>query len=108
MRSNIEWRTWGKTDPLWGVAACEGKRRNGASPWTDPEFYELGAGDWKDYSRHWEQYGVDRRSCVEIGCGAGRMTQQLAGFFGSVHAFDVSPEMVEYARSHSAPGVEFH
>lgn len=36
--------------------------------------------------------------CVlEIGCGAGRMTKPLAGFFGEVHAVDISEEMIRIA-----------
>jgi SAM-dependent methyltransferase len=35
---------------------------------------------------------------LEIGCGAGRITRALAGFFGHVCAVDISGEMVERAR----------
>jgi ubiquinone/menaquinone biosynthesis C-methylase UbiE len=54
--------------------------------------------------------GADPRggTCVEIGCGPGRMTGALAGRFDRVLAVDVSPAMVERARA-AAPGqnVEF-
>lgn len=44
--------------------------------------------------------GADPRggTCVEIGCGSGRMTPGLARRFDRVLALDVSPEMVEQAR----------
>jgi ubiquinone/menaquinone biosynthesis C-methylase UbiE len=35
---------------------------------------------------------------IEIGCGAGRLTQALSNLFGEVHAVDVSGEMIETAR----------
>lgn len=35
---------------------------------------------------------------LEIGCGAGRITQALAQVFGEVHGVDVSGEMVKLAR----------
>jgi len=35
------------------------------------EFYQLGESDWKDFSRHWEMYGVNRRAAWKLGCGAG-------------------------------------
>lgn len=35
---------------------------------------------------------------LEIGCGAARLTQALAGIFGEVHAVDVSGEMVALAQ----------
>lgn len=109
LASNTEWRVWGRVDPLWGVAAKEGRRREDASPWTDIDFYELGAADWEVYRRHWEQYGMDPEACLEIGCGAGRMTRQLAACFRRVHGVDVSEEMVAYARERLGAGnVDFH
>ena len=45
--------------------------------------------------------GADPRggTCVEVGCGSGRMTGALAGRFDRVIALDVSPAMVERARA---------
>jgi ubiquinone/menaquinone biosynthesis C-methylase UbiE len=36
---------------------------------------------------------------IEIGCGAGRLTQALSNVFGEVHAVDVSGEMVAQAKA---------
>lgn len=98
MSANVEWRRWGEIDPLYGVCSWPGRRRTDSNPWTDEEFYILGAADWQDYLRQWEQYGVSRESCLEIGCGAGRMTRAMADYFQVVHAIDISPEMIAYAR----------
>ena len=47
-------------------------------------------------------------TCVEIGCGAGRMTAVLAERYERVVAVDVSPAMLERARAAvTAPNVEF-
>ena len=109
MRSNAEWVFWGKTDPLWGVASHRGWERTGANPWTDAEFYQTGEAEWAVFRRRWERFGFDRESCLEIGCGAGRMTRALATTFGRVHGVDVSPGMIEYARTHlTEPNVEVH
>lgn len=54
--------------------------------------------------------GADPRGgvCVEVGCGPGRMTGELAGRFDRVVALDVSPAMVERARGAvDAQNVEF-
>jgi len=96
--SNTEWKQWGKDDPLWGVASWSNKQRGGPSPWTAEAFYALGESDWEDFLRQWEQYGIDRRSCLEIGCGAGRITKHLATFFDRVCAVDVSEHMIDFAR----------
>ncbi len=54
--------------------------------------------------------GADPRggTCVEVGCGFGRMTEALAERFDRVLALDVSPAMLEAARAAvTAPNVEF-
>lgn len=107
--SNKEWKKWGETDPLFGVAAWQGKNKKGENPWTDDEFYKLGESDWKDFRRHWEMYGVNKESCLEIGCGTGRITAQLATYFNEVHALDISEDMIEYAKKYiNIPSVVFH
>ena len=53
--------------------------------------------------------GADPRggTCVEVGCGPGRMTGALAERFDRVVALDVSPAMLEQARANvSAANVE--
>src|SRR5689334_21827034 len=57
-----------------------------------------------------ERLGADPRSgtCIEVGCGPGRMTATLAERFDRVIAVDVSPAMIERARAAvSEPNVEF-
>jgi len=98
LKSNIEWKKWGKEDPLWAVSTEPDKQKNGACPWTENEFYAQGESDWRDFVHHWRQYGLNEESCLEIGCGAGRITKQLATTFDQVHAVDVSEEMVICAR----------
>ncbi len=48
-----------------------------------------------------ERLGADPRAgtCVEVGCGPGRMTGALAERFDRVLALDVSPAMLERARA---------
>ena len=99
MKSNTEWQKWGERDPLFAVSAWPGKQRGEPAAWTDEEFYELGRSDWEDFYTHWQQYGVDRRHCIEIGCGAGRITKQLAVCFQHVTALDVSEHQLAYAKT---------
>lgn len=106
LRSNIEWRLWGVVDPLYGVASLPGKARRDAQPWTMDEFLKTGELSWNIFRPRWEHYGVMRHSCVEIGCGAGRFTKQLAGFFSEVIGVDVSEQMLEIAKA-NVPEAKF-
>ena len=99
MRSNAEWRYWGKADPLWAVAAWAGKDRAGPEPWQPDEFLRLGQSDFRDILHHWRHFGLTPGTCVEIGCGAGRMTGPLSLAFGRVVALDVSLGQLERARA---------
>jgi SAM-dependent methyltransferase len=107
LKSNIEWKQWGKEDPLLGVAAWKDKEKGGASPWTDADFYALGESDWRDFYAHWQHYGVNTSNCLEIGCGAGRITKQLSNSFEHVYAVDVSEDMIRYAQRAVKKNVEF-
>ena len=107
--SNMEWKKWGEIDPLFGVATHEGREKGGRSPWTDEEFYALGKLHWDQFFAHWTKYRLDNDCCVEIGCGAGRLTRHLAKSFRTVHALDVSEGMLAYARARIAEShVAFH
>lgn len=79
--SNQEWIAWGRLDPLYAVASLDERAQSGSLPWTEEQFYKLGASDWELFRSEWEQYGVRYGTCVEIGCGAGRLTTHIARFF---------------------------
>lgn len=109
LKTNAEWIEWGRRDPLFGVASWKGHEAQGDKPWTDAEFYALGDSDWRDFEAHWKRYGYAAGTFAEIGCGAGRITRQLARTFARGHALDVSEDMMRYASSHiDARNVEWH
>ncbi len=106
--SNQEWQAWGEKDPLFGVIPQPGRERDGATPWTDAEFYQIGRSDWEEFMQRWQRYGIERESCVEIGCGAGRLTRHIAEDFTEVHALDVAKGMIDYARQHVGSNVHLY
>jgi ubiquinone/menaquinone biosynthesis C-methylase UbiE len=106
--SNKEWQAWGERDPLFGVIPQPGRERDGETPWTDADFYETGRSDWEAFLARWNRYGLERDTCVEIGCGAGRLTRHIATGFRSVHGMDVAHGMINYARNHMPANVELH
>jgi 2-polyprenyl-3-methyl-5-hydroxy-6-metoxy-1,4-benzoquinol methylase len=108
MKSNQELKQWGKVDPLFAVASWKNRGKDGSNPWTEDEFYALGKSDWEDFLAQWRQYGCDPKHCIEIGCGAGRLTRCIAETFDQVTALDVSEEQINYARSRiNHPNVSF-
>lgn len=98
LQSNKEWEKWGVQDPLYAVASWKEKDKSGLNPWTNEDFFALGEKDWRDFEDRWIKYGLNKKDCLEIGCGAGRITKQLVGYFDKVYAIDVSKDMIEYAK----------
>ena len=107
--SDKDWKAWGKRDPLWAVATWPGKEAGGKDPWTDEAFYAAGAAEWQAISKQWTRYGRQPEACVEIGCGAGRLTRRIAADFQRVEACDISEAMLDYARARiQQPSIRFH
>ena len=99
MRSTAEWRFWGRYDPMWAVATWEGRQRDGLRPWTIDDFRAAGQSDCADIMRQWDQYGrINGGTCIEIGCGSGRLTSALVDRFDRVLAIDVSVDQIELAK----------
>ena len=44
---------------------------------------------------------------LDFGCGVGRLTRALAAHFDRVTGVDISPAMIEHAREHPSPGLEY-
>ena len=104
--ATAEWRAIAQgPDVLYHV--CSWPEKKGS--WTEDEFYASGRSDWADFLSHWRHYEADvGGTCLEIGCGAGRLTHVLAEHFDAVESLDVSEHMIERARSHSPANVRFH
>ena len=105
-RATREWRAIARgPNVLFHVSSWPDKR----GTWTEDEFYAAGGSDWEDFRSHWRHYWPELGgTCVEIGCGAGRLTAALEGDFQRVIALDVSRDMIERARPHATSSVEFH
>lgn len=104
--STREWRAIARgPDVLFHI--CSRPEKRGA--WTPEEFYASGRSDWEDFVAHWRHVWPELGgTCVEIGCGAGRLTHVLAETFERVVAVDVSDDMIARAREASPQNAEFH
>lgn len=100
----------------WDRRAQENARyyvATGRSSWTDEEFFAAGEQELKghilnDLGNICQGMAPKSMKVLEIGCGAGRVTRALAGFFGEVFAVDISRNMVRQARRSVAPFPNAH
>lgn len=91
----------------WNRRARENARyyvATGREEWSEEEFYNSGEATLReeilsDLGNVCQGRDPKDMTVLEIGCGAGRVTRALAGFFGKVYAVDISSEMVRRARS---------
>ena len=103
-RIHQEWEYLGETDPYWSVV-------------TQPQYHLDGFAEHKDQFYNSGKYSCDiflaalRRNsinhnlmetCLEVGCGVGRVTNYLARNFAKVIATDISAHHLEYAKKHLA------
>jgi len=88
------------------VVTWRGREKGGPHPLSAEELLESGRQDCREIIRHWDDYGrVPTGTCIEIGCGPGRMTSALLDYFDRVFAVDVSPDQLEMARRLLGPAV---
>lgn len=105
--STQEWRAIAKgPNVLYHIFSTPSQRENG---WDEEEFYDAGKEHWKTFLSHWQHYDPTLGGrCVEIGCGAGRLTAALESFFDHVDALDVSEDMITLARAATGDRASFH
>jgi SAM-dependent methyltransferase len=91
----------------WDQRARENARyyvATGNERWSEEEFYRSGVAEMEqqilnDLKNVCQGKDPKDMKVLEIGCGAGRITRALAGFFGQVYAVDISREMARLARN---------
>lgn len=103
--SNTSWKNAAQEDAFHAVASEKGRRKGGPKAWDNESFLAKGR-EYVELTRPgWE--GATG-PVLEVGCGAGRVTTALASVFPKIVAVDVSPAMLERARTLcTAPNVEF-
>jgi SAM-dependent methyltransferase len=101
------WDALAKADPYFAVLTNADKQGN---RWAIDEFFSTGLAEVeRDMARVRAcEPAMKWGRAFDFGCGAGRLTQALAGHFTRATGVDISREMVALAREHcSNPQVEF-
>ena len=97
-RLSRDWTTLGLDDPLWAV--CVDRDRRGGR-WDLAEFMASGQAEIATAVSRLDQLGIctTRFAALDFGCGVGRLTAALGGYFDSVTGVDISESMLARARS---------
>src|SRR2546423_1589846 len=95
------WNELGADDPLWAILSDPAKR---GGLWNDAEFFGLGESEIAAIEQYCGALARphERRLAVDFGCGVGRLTRALASRYAQVIGIDISPNMLEQARSLNA------
>jgi SAM-dependent methyltransferase len=97
------WNRMAREDPFWAILTDPAKRHGG---WDAGQFFSTGRDEIASAMEYAEGLGLpaERGHALDFGCGAGRLTQALAGYFDRVTGVDISPAMIELARRYNRAG----
>jgi len=98
-----QWEQLGRTDPLWAILTDPEKRNGG---WDEAAFFATGQNEIAELMARAVALGLPacRRTALDFGCGVGRATQALAGYFDEVTGVDIATAMLERARRYNRYG----
>ena len=93
-----DWEDLSRLDPYWAILSDSSKQHGG---WTSEEVLATGEYEVERLMARAERLGhpAERREALDFGCGAGRLTRALSGYFEECVGLDISEQMVETARS---------
>jgi SAM-dependent methyltransferase len=100
-----DWEELATLDPLFAILSDPQKR---SGKWQLEEFFRTGAEEIARLMEHCQTLRLPRRQqrAIDFGCGVGRLTRALSGYFSESHGVDISNSMVETARRLN-PGCQF-
>jgi SAM-dependent methyltransferase len=99
-RVQRDWDCYASTDPFWAILT-DPNRKNGG--WDEDTFFETGRQEISELMEYLGTLGTGGRGCaLDFGCGVGRLSRALAGYFDEVVGLDISPTMISLARAHNA------
>jgi len=99
--TDADWRAIGRSQPFWGVVSQDEYRAENLTEANVEAFYLSGIADAADIVRRIKAATGEqpRGRALDFGCGAGRLAEAMAAYVDRVTGYDVSPGMLETARS---------
>jgi len=101
-RIQKEWEHLGATEPYWSVITQPQYYQDEFEVHRE-EFFNSGNHSCQTFLAAVRRSGInpaDLNTCLEVGCGVGRVTGYLAGAFNQVIAADISEAHINVARQH--------
>lgn len=94
------WEEFARVDPLWSILPEPDKKNN---RWTIQELFHTGEIEIRSVMEQLAQIPVRRLDgrALDFGCGVGRLSQALAGYFQEVWGVDISCRMIELAEKYN-------
>jgi SAM-dependent methyltransferase len=95
------WELLGETDPHWSVLTSD-KYKNEHLPQNKDVFYESGRSEVSQFINTLKRNHVELnfKTCLEYGCGVGRVTAELSHHFNIVYGCDISKFHLDVAKKH--------
>jgi 2-polyprenyl-3-methyl-5-hydroxy-6-metoxy-1,4-benzoquinol methylase len=93
------WSYLGETEPHWSVITSDQFLQSQINT-TKEVFYDSGQANIEQLLKTFERNGLDRtafKSCLEYGCGLGRVTRWLSEKFDTVFGYDISKSHLQSA-----------
>jgi SAM-dependent methyltransferase len=99
------WEGLGRTDPLFGILSDPAKW---GGKWDADEFFASGRAHVEKLLRSLNDAGASfkRDTCLDFGCGVGRLTVPLSGSFNRTIGVDIARSMIDLARRYHAASTQ--
>lgn len=111
---NVTWSALGASEPHWSVLTHPEFKHEAFTRHSD-RFHETGRQNIEDFVAVLRRSGIELshdQTCLELGCGVGRLTAWLAPLFARVTATDISATHLQIAKANIAgrgiKNVSFH
>jgi SAM-dependent methyltransferase len=105
-RLQADWDKLGRADPMWAILSDDALRKGGWEA-RETEFFASGAEEIEVVMAEVALLAptLPRGVALDFGCGIGRLTRPLAGYFDRVIGVDIAPSMISRARESLPAGV---
>ncbi len=93
-----DWEELAELDPKWAILTKPGMKHN---RWDEKDFFNTGKNQVESLFKLFKELNlsIPRNAALDFGCGIGRVTYVLAGYFNKVYGVDISEKMVKRAKA---------